>query len=150
MIQITQANGETTTSASDIGVMAVNYFSELFTSSPFIFRRHFFANIQDNISKLDDQSFGCLPTSDEVWEAIKQLSPTSSPGNDGFTGYFYQSCWEIIHDDVMAFVLDFFKGAYIQRDINITTLVLIPKTTAPRQLGDFRPIILENFCGKII
>lgn len=80
--------------------------------------------------------------------AIKQLSQSSSPGTDGFMGYFYQSCWSIIQKDVMAFVYDFFKGAYCPSDISRTTLVLIPKTANTRQLGDFRPIGLGNFCGK--
>lgn len=82
--------------------------------------------------------------------AIKHLSPSSSPETDGFTGYFYQLCWDIIKGDVVAFVIDFFKGAYLPRDISITTLVLLPKTNNPRQLGDLRPISLGNFCGKII
>lgn len=32
----------------------------------------------------------------------------------------------------------------------MTTLVLIPKVTTPRQMGDYRPISLVNFFGKII
>lgn len=46
--------------------------------------------------------------------------------------------------------MDFFKGAYIPKEISSTTLVLIPKTHAPRQLGEYRPISLGNFSGKII
>lgn len=94
--------------------MAVNFFSELFSASPY---------------HMEDDLFTNIP-------AITQLSQSSSPGTDGFMGYLYQSCWSIIQKDVMAFVYDFFKGAYCPSDISRTTL------------GDFRPIGLGNFCGK--
>lgn len=77
------------------------------------------------------------------------MNPSSSPGKDGFTGYFCRSCWSIIKEDVFPFVLDFFKAAYMLRDVSVTTLVLISKITT-RQLGDYRPISLDNLCGKII
>lgn len=139
-----------TTSATEIGDLAVSFFSELFSSSPYHLEASLFANIHTSISDLDDHLFCGLPTFEEVWDAIKQMNPSSSPGTDGFTGFFYQSCWDIIRDDVYAFVLDFFKGAYLPSDISIATLVLIPKVTAPRQMGDYRPISLVNFCGMII
>lgn len=94
-----------------------------------------FGNITPSISDEEDQSFNKLPTIEEVWDAIQQLNPTSSPGNDGYTGHVYRACWKIIQEDVYAFILDFFKGAYILSEISLTTLVLIPKTHARRQLG---------------
>lgn len=47
-------------------------------------------------------------------------------------------------------VIDFFKGAYLPRDISATTLVLIPKTQNAPHIGDFCPISLGNFSRKII
>lgn len=38
----------------------------------------------------------------------------------------------------------------MHKEISSTTLVLIPKTHAPRHLGEYRPISLGNFSGKII
>lgn len=46
--------------------------------------------------------------------------------------------------------MDYFKGAYIPDEISATTLILLPKVPVARQLGNFRPISLENFSGKII
>lgn len=91
-----------------------------------------------------------IPSPDEVKEAISQMSPSSSPGIDGFTGYFYSACWDIIHADMYRFIVDFFKGAYIPKEVSATTLILIPKIPCARTLGDFRPISLRNFSGKII
>lgn len=149
-IQVTTNNDDTTTSATEIGAMAVDFFSKLYTAFPYHLDTNLFADIHPGISELDDQGFCSAPSIEEVWEAIKRMNPSSSPGKDGFTGYFYRSRWAIIKEDVFAFVIDFFKGAYIPRNISITTLVLIPKTSTLRQLGDYRPISLVNFCGKLI
>lgn len=78
------------------------------------------------------------------------MNPDSSTGDDGFTGNFYRACWDIIKEDLCAFIMDFFKGAYIPQEVSATTLILIPKTNEPRQLGDFMPISLRNFSGNII
>lgn len=47
-------------------------------------------------------------------------------------------------------MIDFFKGVYLPRDISATTLVLILKTHNAPHVGDFYPISLGNFSGKII
>lgn len=78
------------------------------------------------------------------------MNPSSSPGNDGFTGHFYSSCLDIIQDDLCTFIRDFFQGAYVPKGITSTTLILIPKSQEANQLKDFWPISLSNFSGKII
>lgn len=78
------------------------------------------------------------------------MNPANAPGSDGFTGYFYSARWKIIQTDLCAFIVDLFKGAYTPREIATTTLVLIPNIHEARQLGDYRPISLGNFSGKII
>lgn len=45
-----------------------------------------------------------------VWEAIKIMPNEKSPTPDGFTGLFYQKCWEIIKQDVMAALHKFCSG----------------------------------------
>lgn len=85
LTQLTLANGDITTSPSEIGRLAVEFFSDLFTASPYHLDEELFANIQPRVSPAEDQIFNSLPTMEEISETIKQLNPSSSPGNDGFT-----------------------------------------------------------------
>lgn len=62
------------------------------------------------------------------------MNPTSSPNNDGFTVYFYLSCWDTIKDNMCAFVTNSLQGGYIPRNINFTILVLIPKIPEARSI----------------
>lgn len=45
---------------------------------------------------------------EEVFEALMQTHPDKSPGSDGFTPGFFQKYWEVVGDDVIQLVKDFF------------------------------------------
>lgn len=135
---------------TDIGYQAMEYFFDLFMASPYHIAEQLFSGIPQQVSESDNNSFYALRLNEEILHAIKSMNHWSSPGNDGFTGHFYIACWDIIQDDLCAFIWDFFNGADIPRDISSTTLILIPKTQEANQLKDLRPISLSNFSGKII
>lgn len=149
LIQITREDESVTTHVAEIGLLAQDYFSNLFTASPYHLDQGVF-DIQAAISEYDNQLSLSLPTMEETREAINQMNPASSPGNDEYTGYFYTACWETIRDDLCAFVHDFFKGAYVSREISASILILIPKISEARHLGDFRSISLGNLSAKFI
>jgi hypothetical protein len=44
-------------------------------------------------------------TEQEVCNDINSLASDKSPGPDGFTGRFYQTCWSIIKNELMAGVI---------------------------------------------
>lgn len=110
IIQLTSPNGELTTEPNEIGAMAKEFLSDLFAASPYYMDNQLFASVQPSISQAEDQEFSSFPTSEEVWEAIQQMNPASSPGNDGFTGYFSRACWDILQGDLCHFIMDFFTG----------------------------------------
>lgn len=43
-------------------------------------------------------------------EAIFALDKDSQVGSDGHTTLFYQLCWEVVANDLMVAVEDYFKG----------------------------------------
>lgn len=89
------------------------------------------------------------PTKDEVKNAIFGLNADSAGGPDGFTGKFFHSCWDIIGNDVLNMVRQYFNGDELPRFITHTNLVLLPKKKEVTTFLDRRPISLNNFINKV-
>ncbi|WRX28180.1 Reverse transcriptase domain - like 10, partial [Theobroma cacao] len=90
------------------------------------------------------------PSMQEIKEAVFNINKDSVAGPDGFTSFFYQQCWDIIKQDLLKAVLDFFKGSSLPRGVTSTTLVLLPKKSNACQWSDFRPISLCTVLNKIV
>ena len=73
-----------------------------------------------------------------------------APGPDGYLGIFYHHYWDIIGNDVVCTVRDFFSTGRLVKALNATNIVLIPKKELPSTVGDYRPISLCNFVYKVI
>ncbi|XP_075085049.1 uncharacterized protein LOC142168286 [Nicotiana tabacum] len=86
----------------------------------------------------------------EVRAAVFELSGESASGPDGFTGLFYQTCWDVIGADIHNMVLHFYGGAALPKSITHTNLVLLPKKPRVETFSDLRPISLSNFINKVL
>ncbi|XP_073121442.1 uncharacterized protein [Henckelia pumila] len=71
-------------------------------------------------------------------------------GPDGFSEGFYQRCWDIVKDDLIEAIQDFWAGTPLRRSVIATTIILIPKNEHAQRWSDFRPISLCNVNNKII
>ncbi|XP_019258966.1 PREDICTED: uncharacterized protein LOC109237163 [Nicotiana attenuata] len=78
------------------------------------------------------------------------MSLDSAAGSDGYNGKFFQSCWDIIKEDITEFVQAIFNGRRLTKFFTHTCLVLIPKVDSPSSFSDLRPISLSNFTTKTI
>lgn len=63
----------------------------------------------------DEQNIKLVATKEEVKQAIFGLNGNSASGSDGFTGKFYQECWEIIKEDIITMVRAFFVAQELPR-----------------------------------
>jgi len=86
----------------------------------------------------------------KVKKAIFQIDSNKSPGPDGFGSGFYKSAWPIVGEDVTNAVLEFFQNSKILRQINSTSIALIPKIDKPEFASQFRPISCCNVIYKCI
>ena len=68
----------------------------------------------------------------------------------GYNGFFYQRYWETVKEDVIKVVKCYFSNGRLLRELNMIDIVLIPKTKAPEEVAQFRPISLYNFAYKVI
>lgn len=111
--------------------------------------QQFLSYIPPLISEADNASLLRPVELCEIREAVWRLDPDSAAGVDGFSGRFYQCCWDIIQADLRQAVQEFFLGVPVPRSVSSTLMVLLPKKLSPSHFGDFRPISLGNFVNKI-
>jgi hypothetical protein len=64
---------------------------------------------------------------EEGWEAIFQIKHNKAPGPDGFATEFYQSCWGIIKEDIMALFKEFHQGDLPLFNLNFGMIILLSK-----------------------
>ncbi|KAL3623019.1 hypothetical protein CASFOL_031835 [Castilleja foliolosa] len=149
-LRILQEVGTEITDTATIGQLAVDHYSTLFQSTQYCIKEELFQGISKRIQEIDNEELIKIPEEAEIFQAVKELSPESAPGMDGFTGHFYRECREIINIDVQNLVTGFFRGDQMSRANATTSLILLPKVERPKGMGDYRPISLLNFSGKII
>lgn len=91
-----------------------------------------------------------LPSHQEIKAAIFALNKDSAPGPDGFGAFFFQTYWDIIKEDVVKAVLEFFTTSWILPGFNSNIIALLPKIPNASSIDQYRPIAMANFKFKII
>ena len=67
----------------------------------------------------------------------------------GFSFGFLKYYWNLIKDNVIAFVMHFFSHSSIPKGCNSSFFIFIPKVRDPKIVRDFRPISLISCQYKI-
>jgi hypothetical protein len=89
-------------------------------------------------------------TSQEIDKVIRLLPADKAPSPDGFNGLFLKVCWEIIKDDFYKFFSNFWEGNISLQCLNNSFITLIPKSSSPETVNDYRPISLLNCVLKVL
>jgi hypothetical protein len=77
------------------------------------------------------------------------MEHNKAPGPDGFSAEFYQSCWEMIKEDLMTLFREFHQGDLPLFSLNFGTIILLPKCGEATKIQQYRPICLLNMSIKI-
>ncbi|KAI9176948.1 hypothetical protein LWI28_009034 [Acer negundo] len=80
-------------------------------------------------------------TNDEIHEVCFSLHPNKAPGPDGFNANFFKKTWDIVGEDVINAIQEFFRSGHLLKELNATTISM---------MKDFRPISCCNTLYKII
>lgn len=86
----------------------------------------------------------------EIKNVVFSMGALKAPGLDGFNGLFYQKNWESVKGDICKAVKSFFNGGCFPRELNETSVTLIPKIALPESINHLRPISCCNFTYKIL
>ena len=86
----------------------------------------------------------------EIKGTLDTMPLNKRPGPDGYCVEFLRATWDYVGSDVIAAIEEFFRNGRLLRDLNTTTIVLIPKSDTATTLGEFRPISCCNLVYKII
>lgn len=63
---------------------------------------------------------------------------------------FYKDSWNIIQDDIVEEVCEFFKKGRMLKAWNNIVITIIPKSEHVERVGDYRPIACCNTTYKVI
>lgn len=85
----------------------------------------------------------------EIHQTVNQLNPLNAPSPNSIYAIFYQNNWWIICKNIIWIVKSFIQHAHLLKDINKTSLVLIPKKDNSENISHVRPISLGNVTYKL-
>ncbi|XP_056688055.1 uncharacterized protein [Spinacia oleracea] len=86
----------------------------------------------------------------EIDLALKGIDINKAPALDGFNSQFFISTWDILKEDIYRAVQEFFATGRMLKQINNTTVTLIPKVQNATNIKDFRPIACCSVVYKLI
>ena len=88
----------------------------------------------------------------EAKKALLGMSPWpyKAPGPDGCQVLFFQKFWETTSNNLMHLVLNVLRGCNFSKDLNETSLVVIPKVPNSQIVTQLKPIGLCNIAYKTI
>ncbi|XP_074271274.1 uncharacterized protein LOC141595202 [Silene latifolia] len=89
-------------------------------------------------------------TNEEIKEAFFKVPIDKSLGPDGYTNGFFKNSWDIVGSDICSAIHDFFSTGKLLKQINDTTITLIPKCERPTTVKQFRSIACCNLLYKVI
>ncbi|KAH0705908.1 hypothetical protein KY285_010432 [Solanum tuberosum] len=133
-----------------IAQAACDYFQGMFTGQNRRIDERILQHLPTLVTPDQNQKLQEMPTLEELKQVVFAMNPNSAPGPDGIGGKFYQACWNIIKEDLLAVVQYFFCGHIMPKFMSHACLVLLPKKEQPNNFSDLKPISLSNFSNKII
>ena len=137
-------------SRADIGSNFSDHFTNHFSSSNPTIEVEMLDHFTQVITEEDNFAICAIPTEIEVVQTLASLGSQKAPSPEGYAAFFLKKYGDIVKDDVLNFVWNFFRNNHLSRELNHTFLALIPKTSGSHYAHQFRPISLCNIAYKIV
>lgn len=134
---------------SGLELVVESYFSNLFTSSSSEWDQ-VIGCISRRVGTRQNETILAEVHEKEVKAALFSMYPDKSPGPDCMTPGFYQKFWNIVKNEVVFLVRQFFHTGLVDNHRQGTNIALIPKKSNHVHMTDIRPISLCNVLYKVI
>ncbi|XP_070054624.1 uncharacterized protein [Nicotiana tomentosiformis] len=115
--RIKNHKGKWITGEDKISKAAIRHFNGLFNLPASSLDPSILECITNRITDKENITLKDTPTEEEIKHAVFNLCAYSAAGPDDYNGTFFQSCWDIIKEDIIAFVLEFFRDRLISENI---------------------------------
>lgn len=125
--QIHDASSEWISTLSVVAAFAVDYFQGLLISGISQFQQSYFDFTPSLVTVEDGANLYRKLDMDKVRHVVFSIDPDSVSGLDGFCSKFYQCCWDIINNDLLEVVLDYFRGLVMPKGFQSILLTLLLK-----------------------
>ncbi|VVA41200.1 PREDICTED: RNA-directed DNA polymerase, partial [Prunus dulcis] len=143
------AGGGVVVSEGEIELEIINFFKNLYSSN--VEAGWCLEGLNWNAISVEEAEWLDRPfEEEEVKRAVFDCGIDKSPGPDGFSMLLFQSCWDIVKEDLMKVMADFFNCGIINAITNETFICLIPKKKESVKVSDFRPISLVTSLYKMV
>ncbi|GAA0177780.1 hypothetical protein LIER_29747 [Lithospermum erythrorhizon] len=140
-----------TTSKEEVATLLVDFFTRLmgiaYPSSPIDLD---VLRVGPLVGMDSHTTLGAPVSDEEIRWALFDIGDERAPSPDGFTAAFFKANWDIVREDVVKAVREFYTMGRLLRQLNHTIIALIPKIDRDPGVGDFRPIGCANVVYKII
>ena len=130
--------------------IATSYFRQIFESSNPEEIEEALSEVSTTITGSINNDLAAPVIEWEVKLTLFAMHPEKAPDPDGMTALFYQKFWDIVKEDLTHMVNQFLFHGEVANGLNDTNICLIPKTTRPNVMSQFRHISLCNVSYKII
>jgi hypothetical protein len=144
-----EVDGQILSKPIDVKLAVFNFFCNLYShqNRP----RASCSNLE--FSRLKPSSSAALElpfSAEEIKTVVWDCDGNKAPGPDGINFLFIKKAWNIIGEDIIQMVDDFYWINLLPAGINSTFVTLISKIKGANKLSDFRPISLVGSLYKII
>ena len=152
IISIVLDSGERVHEPAYIHAAAVDFFGKLYSpsassSAPGPRLENF---VSKTISPAQANTLTRPVTSEEIKKTIFHMKADKAPGPDGFSALFFQKSWHIVGEEVTQADQYFFDTGRLLKELNHTSLSLVPKVPNLSSFSDFHPIACCNLIYKCI
>ena len=100
----------------------------------------------------EDQAMALIGevSDEEIKGALFSVRDDKAPGSDGFFAYFFKKTWRTVGAEFCEAIKEFFSSGQLLKQMNHSTIAIVPKIINASRVEDCRPIACCNVSYKVI